>query len=69
MIGRQPAYVQHMVYHRLVASLRLIMIYWVLWTLVILFLPLKRPYEIVEDPQLIVNGIKRTDPNQGDLGK
>ncbi|CAF1597673.1 unnamed protein product, partial [Rotaria magnacalcarata] len=27
----------------------------------------KRPYEIVEDPQLIVNGIKRTDPNQGDL--
>jgi hypothetical protein len=29
----------------------------------------KRPGEIVEDPQLIVNGIKRTDPNQGDLGK
>ncbi|CAF3351821.1 unnamed protein product [Rotaria socialis] len=28
----------------------------------------RRPYEIVEDPQLIVNGIKRTDPNQGDLG-
>lgn len=28
----------------------------------------KRPHEIVEDPQLIVNGIKRTDPNQGDLG-
>jgi hypothetical protein len=28
----------------------------------------KRPGEIVEDPQLIVNGIKRTDPNQGDLG-
>jgi hypothetical protein len=23
---------------------------------------------MVEDPQLIVNGIKRTDPNQGDLG-
>jgi hypothetical protein len=29
----------------------------------------KRPGEIVDDPQLIVNGIKRTDPNQGDLGK
>lgn len=29
----------------------------------------KRPIEIVEDPQFIVNGIKRTDPNQGDLGK
>jgi hypothetical protein len=28
----------------------------------------KRPGEIVNDPQLIVNGIKRTDPNQGDLG-
>ncbi|CAF1116006.1 unnamed protein product [Adineta steineri] len=27
----------------------------------------KRPGEIVEDPQMIVNGIKRTDPNQGDL--
>ena len=29
----------------------------------------KRPGEIVDDPQLIVNGIRRTDPNQGDLGK
>ena len=29
----------------------------------------KRPGDIVEDPQFIVNGIKRTDPNQGDLGK
>ena len=28
----------------------------------------KRPGEIVDNPQLIVNGIKRTDPNQGDLG-
>lgn len=28
----------------------------------------KRPGEIVENPQLIVNGIKRTDPTQGDLG-
>jgi hypothetical protein len=28
----------------------------------------KRPNEIVGNPQLIVNGIKRTDPNQGDLG-
>jgi hypothetical protein len=28
----------------------------------------KRPGEIVDDPQLIVNGIKRTDPTQGDLG-
>ncbi|CAF0990515.1 unnamed protein product [Adineta ricciae] len=27
-----------------------------------------RPGEIVDDPQFIVNGIKRTDPNQGDLG-
>ena len=29
----------------------------------------RRPGEIVDDPQLIVNGIRRTDPNQGDLGK
>jgi hypothetical protein len=28
----------------------------------------KRPGEIVDNPQLIVNGIKRTDPTQGDLG-
>ena len=28
----------------------------------------KRPGEIVENPQLIVNGIRRSDPNQGDLG-
>ena len=28
----------------------------------------RRPGEIVDDPQLIVNGMKRTDPNQGDLG-
>ena len=28
----------------------------------------KRPGEITDDPQLIVNGIKRTDPTQGDLG-
>ena len=27
-----------------------------------------RPGEIVDDPQFIVNGIRRTDPNQGDLG-
>ena len=28
----------------------------------------KRPGEITDDPQLIVNGIKRTDPTQGNLG-
>ena len=28
----------------------------------------KRPGEIIANPQLIVNGIKRTDPTQGDLG-
>ena len=28
----------------------------------------RRPGEIVDDPQLIVNGIRRTDPNQGELG-
>lgn len=28
----------------------------------------RRPGQIVENPQLIVNGIKRTDPNQGELG-
>ena len=28
----------------------------------------RRPREIVENPQMIVNGIRRTDPNQGDLG-
>lgn len=28
----------------------------------------KRPFEIVENAQFVVNGIKRTDPNQGDLG-
>lgn len=28
----------------------------------------RRPGEIVADPQLIVNGLNRTDPNQGDLG-
>lgn len=29
----------------------------------------KRPSEIVDDPEFIVNGITRTDPNQGDLGE
>lgn len=29
----------------------------------------KRPHDIVVDPQFIVNGIKRTDPSQGDLGQ